>query len=272
MKRAFGVLICAGGLICAWQVRAEPSPPGRVSVQGVLRDADGKLASGEHSIRVAFYAEEQGGSPVGPSAGADDMPIDKGLFTLDVDVDPSSWSSLTSPPYLELTIDNAPSARRLQLSSVPFALIARTAERLAPNAIDAPRTIELVAPWKPYNLDAMYAPASYFRDASGVVHLCGLVRKDAGGNPPDGGSTLFILPPGFRPRLHEVFSSISAITNQTSAPAPGTEIANGVYDEVASIACRVDVLPDGSVRVEDARCYRGGRSVSLSGISFRADQ
>jgi hypothetical protein len=84
--------------------------------------------------------------------------------------------------------------------------------------------------------------AAYWRDSSGVVHLEGLIAAGATAL----GTTLFVLPAGYRPPLRNVNATIS----------------NGVL-------ARVDVLPDGSV-VTDSGVSAAW--LSLAGITFRAAQ
>lgn len=81
------------------------------------------------------------------------------------------------------------------------------------------------------------APAGYWKDALGVVHLQGLIKSGTVG------SAAFTLSPGFRPDFQHVFSSVS----------------NGVIG-------RVDVFADGTVVpvLPSSNVW-----VTLDGISFR---
>lgn len=108
------------------------------------------------------------------------------------------------------------------------------------------------AGWSNYVDQALgYAPASFAKDASGVVHLQGLVKCTGNGGiaacESGGDSTIFVLPPGLR---------------------PGGRLLFAVAANVSEFA-RVDVLPNGEVRwVAGAHPYNG--DLSLSGITFRA--
>jgi hypothetical protein len=92
------------------------------------------------------------------------------------------------------------------------------------------------------NYGSGYAPAGYYKDALGVVHLRGLVAS--------GTSTLvFTLPAGYRPEYHQVFAgrvSISAVES----------------------TARVDVRSDGEVWLNVA--FGAADFLSLDHISFRA--
>jgi hypothetical protein len=118
------------------------------------------------------------------------------------------------------------------------------------------RAIVSFSGWEDYG--PPYAPGTYYRDDQGVVHLDGVAKSaDIPPVPPGtgpwpnqnlcglgGGSTMLILPAGYRPKAQEIFAV-------DSGDAHG----------------RVDVLPNGSVV-----CVAGAgdRYVSLDGISFRA--
>jgi hypothetical protein len=108
------------------------------------------------------------------------------------------------------------------------------------------------AGWSNYVDQALgYAPASFAKDASGVVHLQWLVKCTGNGGSAacetGGDSIIFVLPPGLR---------------------PGGRLLFAVAANVSEFA-RVDVLPNGEVRwVAGAHPYNG--DLSLSGISFRA--
>jgi hypothetical protein len=108
------------------------------------------------------------------------------------------------------------------------------------------------ANWSNY-VDPTYgfAPASFVKDATGFVHLQGLVKctglGESAGCQGDSGNTIFILPAGFR---------------------PGGRLLFNVVAHTGEFA-RVDVQASGEVRwVAGADPYNG--DISLSGISFRA--
>lgn len=82
-----------------------------------------------------------------------------------------------------------------------------------------------------------YATAGYTLDASGFVHLKGVVKDGVAG-------TVFVLPAGFRPARHTVATGMSA----------------------SNAACRIDVATDGTVT---AFGYNNAL-VSIDGITFKA--
>jgi hypothetical protein len=90
-----------------------------------------------------------------------------------------------------------------------------------------------------HNYGAGYNAAGYFKDSMGIVHLKGLV---AGGL---GGTTIFVLPAGYRPTARQLH------VTATNGAAPG----------------RCDVLSSGEVVpvAGDTAWF------SLDGITFQAD-
>jgi hypothetical protein len=105
--------------------------------------------------------------------------------------------------------------------------------------------------WAPYG--PPFAPAAYFRDATGIVHLRGFAQMRTGistscGDFPDQDYKIFDLPPGYRP---EVIGAFAIVSNNT----PG----------------RVNTLADGRVMIEPGYPTNGNAMnwVSLDGISFR---
>ena len=95
------------------------------------------------------------------------------------------------------------------------------------------------------NYGASYGPASYFKDASNIVHLTGLIKS---GNTASG-VTVLPLPVGFRPAYREIFSV-------------------GTGGGAGGGAGRLDVDSTGEV-VTGAGL--SSNYVSLSGISFLAE-
>jgi hypothetical protein len=91
------------------------------------------------------------------------------------------------------------------------------------------------------NYDPSWAPAGYYKDGSGRVHLRGLIKLGA---VP---SVIFKLDADCRPQDRELFGTISS--------------AGG-----APVVSRVDVKVDGDVVVDTG----GNTWFSLNGISFRA--
>jgi hypothetical protein len=91
------------------------------------------------------------------------------------------------------------------------------------------------------NYNGGFAPAGYYKDKLGIVHLHGLVNN--AGNP--NGLNIFVLPVGYRPSSGKII--FEAMNN------------NGVS--------RIDILTDGSVQVQSG--VSGW--FTLDQISFRAD-
>lgn len=87
------------------------------------------------------------------------------------------------------------------------------------------------------NYGSSWAPAAFWRDPLGFVHLRGLIKSGTVGN------AAFTLPPGFRPKENESFVVVSN----------------------AAVG-RVDVLTDGTVT---PAAPSSNVWVSLSGINFR---
>jgi hypothetical protein len=100
--------------------------------------------------------------------------------------------------------------------------------------------VESIRAWR--NNGDGYAPAAFYKDRGGVVHLGGSVEVSAPQQMLD--FTIFILPPGFRPAVDHV---------------------HPVHD-VSAAGQFVTVGADGQVVSSD----RGTSQLSLDGISFRA--
>jgi hypothetical protein len=100
--------------------------------------------------------------------------------------------------------------------------------------------VESIRAWR--NNGDGYAPAGFFKDRAGVVHLEGSVEVSAPQQMLE--FTIFILPPGFRPTEDHVYP---------------------VHDASAS-GQFVTVGADGQVVSSD----RGTTQLSLDGINFRA--
>lgn len=89
-----------------------------------------------------------------------------------------------------------------------------------------------------------YAPARYYKDSMGVVHLSGLIKNGTLGTPA------FILPAGYRPTFRLIFTAPSTSNNAI---------------------CRVDIAQNGEVRPETGGSGGNGW-VSLEGVHFAAEQ
>ena len=89
-------------------------------------------------------------------------------------------------------------------------------------------------------LDTSHEPGVYWKDTCGIVHFDGLIK----GGTTTANTTLFTLPVGYRPRMHQKFGCISA-----------------------DALCTINVDSTGNVILK-----AGGSTnwLSLSGITFRA--
>jgi hypothetical protein len=93
-----------------------------------------------------------------------------------------------------------------------------------------------------YTNSGQGVPAGFFKDQFGIVHLQGDV------NPPGSASTIFTLPPGYRPTHGGTTGPVFLVPADTST---------GV----------IDVRSDGRVRVLSSF----NNNVSINGVTFRAD-
>lgn len=102
--------------------------------------------------------------------------------------------------------------------------------------------------WKPFPAVAEHNDGVfYFKDALGIVHICGCVIASYGDGPPQGENLMFSLPAGYRPD-HSTWFVI---------------LMPGASDKI----WHVEVQTDGSVYTNAGTTI--GR-VSLGGITFRA--
>ncbi|MFL5898234.1 MAG: hypothetical protein ACJ76D_07180 [Solirubrobacterales bacterium] len=89
-----------------------------------------------------------------------------------------------------------------------------------------------------------YAPAAFFMDGAGIVHLTGAVKASA----PQAPNPFFILPPSYRPSTRHAFTGWCMWAGEG--------------------ACRIEVSADGYVEQVSGVPALG--FASLEGISFRA--
>lgn len=92
------------------------------------------------------------------------------------------------------------------------------------------------------NYGSGYAPAGYYKDAAGFVHLRSLINYDG-----TAGGTVFTLPAGYRPAYRSIFSQPTGSSN------------------AASVA-RLDVDINGNVLTWAPVSW-----LSLEGVTFRAE-
>ena len=138
---------------------------------------------------------------------------------------------VTGGDYSDVTLEP-----RQQIASVPYALVAAEAES---NGAPEPWIAAiLLNGWVDFLQG--FAPAGYYKDATGIVHLRGLIKSGV----TDPGTQLFVLPAGYRPFEGRRFGA-------TYAPSE-----HG----------RIHVLPSGKVKLQEG----SSDWTSLDGISFRA--
>jgi hypothetical protein len=99
------------------------------------------------------------------------------------------------------------------------------------------------------NYGGNYLPASYWKDKNGVVHLSGLIKNGT----TAAGTTLFVLPAGYRPAGVEIHINHS----------PNYVSGQRQFDFV-----RIDVYHDGNVVLQTVA---SASWISLAGISFKAE-
>jgi hypothetical protein len=104
--------------------------------------------------------------------------------------------------------------------------------------------------WENYATE--YTLTRYIKDATGWVHLEGLIRSTV--TPAT--AQIFYLPAGYRPSARLVFSVDCRTLGNTGNP-----VSEG----------RIDVLPDGGVIWPYGVCDPEGY-ISLAGITFRAEK
>lgn len=107
------------------------------------------------------------------------------------------------------------------------------------NSFPALTSVTYQNSWASYNEG--YAPASYYKDAMGVVHLEGLIKNGTVG------ASAFTLPTGFRPGYRQIYPVLNSANNAVN---------------------RVDILTNGQV-VPQSTANNGW--VTLSGINFVAE-
>jgi hypothetical protein len=113
-------------------------------------------------------------------------------------------------------------------------------------AVEPWKALTFVGSWTNYG--APYSTGAYRKDASGKVHLRGLLAKGAG--VPVSGDVMAILPPGYRPTMRYLFGA-----------------GGGAPTELYT---RVDVLPNGEITFM-AGATADGDFTSLDNISFWTD-
>lgn len=125
----------------------------------------------------------------------------------------------------------------------------------APTA-EAWKPLPFGAGWTNYNVVAgpqepEWENGAYRKDASGVVHVRGLVTfRNA---TPVQDSVIAELPPGYRPLHNKIFSVVTGLAVSTDPPG------------------RIDVRTDGTIRWHDGANTQTRNFSTLQGISFEVD-
>lgn len=91
----------------------------------------------------------------------------------------------------------------------------------------------LVNSWAQY-LSTEYGIASYRKDVTGKVNLRGLVARSVEGSP---GTGIFVLPAGFRPSKHLIFTCVQDTTvSRVDVQSGGTVVFRGSSSTVGYLA------------------------------------
>lgn len=210
--------------------------PTQIPYTGLLSE-NGTPVSGVVNLTVKLYPTPAGGSEL-YSESFPGTAVQNGVYHLMLNVPPNVWDG--TDRWLAVSVNGgSPLEPRVQISSVPYAVRAGLA--------DSAMSITLISEdwqlpilengWENYG--SGYAPARFFKDATGIVHVQGLIRNRLLG------FAAFTLPPGYRPGARLIFATITD---------PNT-------------VARVDVADDGSV----IPITGNSPWLSVSGISFRAD-
>jgi len=88
--------------------------------------------------------------------------------------------------------------------------------------IDAPGEPPFQGTWGNFD-PTYYNTAGYYKDASGIVHLKGYVKR-----PDTVGNTIFVLPPGYRTGKQEYFPSATGATYLFTGTGGGVAVSPSV--------------------------------------------
>jgi hypothetical protein len=256
-----------------------------LSIQGVLRDAQGALQSQAVSLDVSLYASQMATNAF-YTQHFPTVPVDNGFFAIEIGGDNLGFS-MTPDAWVGVQVGGDPTELpRQHLTGVPYAFNAAAADTAttastAASAASAAKADTLSSACNGCVTDAMIAPGI---SAAKVKLLAGVeadFEVSTGGATyglqngwilwPDGSyagpgyfkdafgivhlrgllgngpasKAAFTLKPGYAPAFHQVF----------------TAVGSGVF-------CEVRVFTDGTV-VPMSSCSSNGW-ISLDGISFRA--
>ncbi len=134
----FSIIIVAGllGNVAVWA-----DPPQTINLQGTLQISAGLPAAGTHEFHLTFFDSPEGGATLANITGSMNL-SDSGRFSVAVPIDPlvleavEAWYQLA----VDLDDDGVDSddlfPERVQVHSVPFALLARDSLSLGGNPAD----------------------------------------------------------------------------------------------------------------------------------------
>lgn len=130
-------ILTVGFIILGWAFLggSEAQPPPTINIQGGLAASGGGPVTGTHAFRVRFFTVAVGGTAIGSATGNATF-SDGGRYS--ITVTPPAAILASNEVYYELAIDTAddgldPSdtfSNRVQIHSVPFALLAQNANSL----------------------------------------------------------------------------------------------------------------------------------------------
>jgi subtilisin-like proprotein convertase family protein len=129
MKRLFAPLLALAALV-GLAAPTQAAPP-VLTYTGELTAANGLPYTGEVSVITRIFNAESGGTEVW-AQGPEDIEVMHGALGVDLMGNAALWSALegSNTLYLEFEVDGEPMLPRQRLTSVPYASVARNAERL----------------------------------------------------------------------------------------------------------------------------------------------
>ena len=114
--------IVAALTVVLWAVPVSAQTDTTFTYQGRLLDG-GNPASGPHDIDVSLWDAESGGSQVGATQSFAAVPVEVGLFTLELDFGANVFDN--SNRWLELTVNTVLLSPRQLITRVPYAIQTR---------------------------------------------------------------------------------------------------------------------------------------------------
>ena len=109
--------------------------PRQMSYQGVLREGDKVANDGMYAVKFSMYSRSEGG--VALWSEVQTVELRGGLFNVILGQFMELPSQLPSEVWLGMSINSSPEMPRTKLTSVPFALMAGSAQALSGDATGA---------------------------------------------------------------------------------------------------------------------------------------